>query len=117
MTTTPVINDIPLENGCYIAGQWGQYIPDMLADLAETFGWRAVHWDDDPRQIRAIVNGDIDPAADITVAHSDLWDTYHCATDAILEWLNDHTTPNHYTWDWYDGEIWLLHDDYREEYL
>lgn len=114
----PTCNNHPIETGCFIAGSWGQYIPDMLADLAETFGWRAdgdsdeypnEGYSNDPRYWRRVADqqdGRDGKGLARQVADADIWEHHHSATDAILYWLNDHTEGA--IWDWSDGEIFVL---------
>lgn len=49
-----MVNGHAAQPGCYIAGHWGQYGPDRVADVAESFGWEAGHVRDDPRRLRRV---------------------------------------------------------------
>ena len=100
----PTVNTHPVEPGCYIAGHWGQYGPDRLADIAEDFGWEPGKWSDDPRAIRDVIDtlelwGHDD-------AVPSLWELHVDAADDIETWLNDRT-PGHHYWMWHDGEFYL----------
>lgn len=96
--------------GCYIDGHYGQYVPDMLAELAEGFGWPHKETLKDPRVCRYIAETDTDQEDRL-----DAWSAFYDASDEILEWLNEHTDPA-YQWGWSDGEIFLMSNEWwREE--
>jgi hypothetical protein len=94
----PIVNGHSAEPGCYIDGHHGQYAPDRLADLAESFGC-TIPERFDPRAIRASIEH-------MTGDTADAWMLYHEAADLVLDWLNDRTDDDH-LWEWVDGELYL----------
>lgn len=116
--TYATVNGHPADPGCYVDGHCGQYAPDRLADVAESFGWRPFDVvDDDPRTLRRIA--DTLERVDGADAHHDpvwltLWERHTETADAILDWLNHHT-PGLWLWDWQDGEIFLFAVDEEGE--
>ena len=85
----PTVNTHPVEPGCYIAGHWGQYGPDRLADIAEGFGWTPEKSTDDPRIIREFNDAMLDANRNDYLLGEWTVD----AADAIEDWLRDHTLP------------------------
>lgn len=113
----PTCNGHEVSAGCYIAGHWGQYGPDHLADRAAEFGWEPAKWSDDPRAIRDVIDtieswGYPRQPADFTTSEAVaiigfLWDAHTEAADDIETWLNDHTPDWGIYWMWSDGEFYL----------
>ena len=102
----PNVNGHVTDTGCYVAGHNGQYAPDRAADVAENFGYNP-DFRDDPRVIRYFADNSTDPG---------LWDFYHWADDATLEWLNAVTDPDHH-WHWHEGELFLTNTNDIEDYM
>jgi len=99
-TTTITVNGAEAETGCWIAGHHGQYATDQLADIAETFGWQAESWLNDPRAVRQQAN----LCDDEGIPH-DYWELHAQNGDDILDWLIAHTPDG--AWYWSDGELFL----------
>ena len=85
-------NGQPVETGCHIDGRWGQYGPDRLADIADTFGWSPDKPTDDPRITRVFAE-QLDEAGYGPALQGTLWEWGIEASDAIEAWLNAHTAP------------------------
>ena len=116
-------NGEEVDPGCWVAGHWGQYGPDHLADQAETLGWKPETCLDDPRELRRIADliGTWGYPQDYTDMRSEgvgiiagFWEAHVEAADAIEAWLNDHTDEG-YSWGWQDGEFFLWATEEWEE--
>jgi len=110
----PTVNGHDIEPGCYVAGDWGQYGPDHLADWATEFGWEPVKPSDDPRVLRHFAEL-LDGAGYGPALRGTLWEWHIEAADEIETWLNDHTSEG-FVWHWHDGEFFLspICDDEEE---
>jgi hypothetical protein len=94
------VNNEPADPGCYVAGHWGQYGLDRLADVCEGFDI-AVTDANDPRYWRRL-HDEGDNQHDVEQA----WESLVHAADRLEELLNDHTTGGY--WSWEDGEFFLV---------
>jgi hypothetical protein len=104
------LNGHNIEPGCYVDGHWGQYGTDRLAEIAEGHGWTPESPYKNPRFLRA----EAEKCDEDNVQH-DLWEMFHEADDAIIDWLNDHTIDG--VWGWDDGELFLrTAKDWQELY-
>lgn len=92
--TTVMVNSHAAEPGCYIAGHWGQYGPDRIADVAESFGWEpGRHVRDDPRRLRRVAEW-LDKRTPTEPWRAlNVWEFHIEAAADIVTWLNDHTAP------------------------
>jgi len=108
LTTTTVKGQL-VEPGCWVAGHWGQYALDRLAEIAEIFGWQPDTWMDDPRALRKRAE-----LFDADNAEHNYWDLYHDSDEPILEWLNTHT-DDQFVWHWWEGELYLSHRNELDE--
>ena len=102
----PTVNTHPVEPGCHIAGHWGQYGPDRLADIAEGFGWTPEKSTDDPRIIREFAET-LDDAGYGDKLQGTVWEWHVESADDIERWLNDRTPDEGIYWHWSDGEFYL----------
>jgi len=116
-------NGEEVDPGCWVEGHWGQYGPDHLADQADGLGWEPETCLDDPRELRRIADliGDWGYPRDHTDMRSEgvniivsFWELHIESTDAIENWLNDHTDEG-YSWGWHDGEFYLWATETWEE--
>lgn len=118
----PTVNGYDHPCGCQVDGHQGQYVPDQLAVIAESLGWRGdgdsdeypnEGYSNDPRYWRRVAEKWQNDAVH-TQREYDAWEAHHDATTRVLYWLNEHTEPG-YQWDWYDGEIFLMPNDWWED--
>lgn len=108
---TITVNEHQADCGCYIAGHWGQYGIDRLADVCEQFGIE-VPEDDDPRVWRTRADSDEpvverlnSPLGTQTLKPEDCWDRHMWAGDDLETRLNNVTKGGYWTWE--DGEFFL----------
>jgi len=109
------INGFDVESGCIIDGHNGQYGPDRLADIAESWGWEPVD-ENDPRYWRTVAEArhdvlaaDIDNGIDASASHNaevDAWEQHHWTTELLEQWVNDNAVDVMFAW--VDGEGFLI---------
>lgn len=98
-----LVNGHAVEPGCWVDGHWGQYGPDHLADKID--GIIDLEPLDDPRVLRQIA--EITEDMGYRDAASAWQEIRSEATDKMTERLNE-VTPDGWTWDWVDGEFFLM---------
>lgn len=101
------VNGNMLTPGCMVDSHHGQYVPDVLASLAQLLGWQPREWHYDPRLIRKVCDFMLSLNKMETPASLQLWEFHAESADDILGWLNSHTESAEYYWDWYEGNIML----------
>lgn len=114
---TIYVNRLLAEPGCYVGGQWGQYGPDRMIEVAENFEM-AFDEDDDPRYWRraaeaetmedsAVVRNAVGIGSHIA-RPEECWERHYWAADKVEELLNEATTGGY--WEWVDGELFLVEE-------
>lgn len=82
-----------IETGCIFDSHHGIYIPEMICELATTYGWKG-SWSEE--------NGD------------DLIE----ASDEAIAWMNDNVAHGEYSFGWWDGDFVLWSEkDWEEAFL
>lgn len=102
------VNGLTTQTGCYIAGSWGQYSLDRLADVCEQFGVPFPE-ENDPRRWRKLMDLQEAKGGDTNAAFESLVDS----ADKLETLLNDCTENG--VWHWDDGEFFLSPPDEFEE--
>lgn len=83
--------------GCWIDGHWGHYASAKLILIASAYGWQ------DP----TVPLAEQYMNAEIT---DEEYDELFYGSDAALDYL-DTLAPPHYSFGWYDGELFLWCDE------
>jgi hypothetical protein len=116
------VNNLAAEPGCYIAGHWGQYGPDRMAEICD---WFQIDLDDDDNPVYWRAAAEAETAEDAAIVRNavgigshlaspeECWERHYEAADKIEQLLNDKTTGGF--WTWQDGEFFLADDADREE--
>jgi len=87
------------DSGCYIDGQWGQYGPPRLIQWAVSEGFPA------PPGLAAAAAAWLSEGSwDLS---TDQVDQVLDAQDSALDWLTENLAPPHYSFGWYEGEVFL----------
>lgn len=91
----------PGDAGCWIDGHWGGYGIPRLIDIAVTYGYADAE------------------VIDLASRYSDLsdneFDSLMDADDEVVAWLNEYVAPEGYSFGWWEGEFFLMSDQWWAE--
>ena len=90
--------------GCWINGDIGHYLSAEIILIAEDYGWK------DSKAIDAAYRYWGNDPNDENIAEY----VYDAADDAIA-WMNENVAPEGYTFDYHEGEFFLMPDSWFEE--
>lgn len=105
---TITVNGHQMAAGCYVDSHHGQYVADVLADVAEGFGITIdPEWD--PRLLRKFANDFDDAGYGDTGPVQLLWEWHAESLDKLIDLLNDYTSGG--VWHLFGGEVFLGSDE------
>lgn len=103
----PTINGVDVPFGCIIDSHWGQYVPDRLAEIAESSWGLQLDHDHDPRYWRGVAD-----STDSPDEQCNAWDAYYWAADALEQLINDRADGVAFVW--FDGDGFIVDPDDTE---
>lgn len=101
---------LPSDAGCWIDGHWGQYGVARSVEIASSFGYDdALIIDIAQRKLAAMM-----PSIAPEISDEDE-ELLASAADEVTYWLTNNVAPEGYSFDWYEGELFLQSEEWWAE--
>ena len=108
--TTKIIKADPSDAGCWVDGHWGQYASANVIEMAAAHGW------DDAEALGLAQKhlASMGPSTSEELSDEE-FSTMMAAIDEAEEWLNENVAPEGFSFGWFDGEFFLMSEEWWSE--